>query len=141
MAGDLSAHRRYCPLKTFGDLTNRFAGSDAPRDIFAFGQGQRTQAAATHRQSDPPVARANRKWMTCLSSPSARPIAFFNDCPAFQRLHISARWAKDSFHRLCVMNTTFREKIYIRWCCIGRLSRDRFSGVGFLCYSLYQIRR
>jgi hypothetical protein len=53
-----------------------------------------------------PPCRANRKWMTCLSLPSARPIAF-NDCPAFQRLHISARWAEDSFHRLCIMNTTF----------------------------------
>jgi hypothetical protein len=50
--------------------------------------------------------------MTCLSFPSARPIAF-NDCPAFQRFHISARWAEDSFHRLRIMNTTFTETIYI----------------------------
>ena len=27
--------------------------------------------------------------------------------PAFQRPHMSARWSEDSFHRLCVMNTTF----------------------------------
>src|SRR5690348_15931762 len=69
--------------------------------------------------------------MTTWLLPSARPIAF-NDCPAFQRFHISARWAEDSFHRLCIANTTFREKIYTRWCCIDRLSRHRFSGVGFL---------
>ena len=73
-----------------------------------------------------PPWRANRKWITCLSLPSARPIAF-NDCPVFQRLHISARWAEDSFHRLaCAINTTFRAKIYSRWCCIDRLSWHRF---------------
>src|SRR5580704_7893894 len=75
-----------------------------------------------------PPWRANRKWMTCLSLPSTRPIAF-NDCPAFQRSHISARWAEDSFHRLCIANTTFREKLYIRWCCIDRLNRHDFSGI------------
>ena len=48
--------------------------------------------------------------MTTWSLPSARPIAC-NDCPAFQRLHISARCVAESFHRLaCVMNTTFRKK-------------------------------
>src|SRR5580700_2991319 len=73
-----------------------------------------------------PPCRANRKWMTCLSLPSARPIAF-NDCPAFQRLHISARWPEDSFHRLCIMNNTLQNKIYIRWCCIDRLSRHAFQ--------------
>ena len=50
--------------------------------------------------------------MTCWSLLSARPIAF-NDCPAFHRLHISARWAEESFHRLAFMNTTFRGKTYI----------------------------
>src|SRR5579864_1667963 len=78
-----------------------------------------------------PPWRANRKWMTCLSLPSTRPIAF-NDCPAFQRFHISARWAKDSFHRLCIMNTTLRKTVYIRWCCIDRLSRQGFSESGEL---------
>jgi hypothetical protein len=73
--------------------------------------------------------------MTCLSLPSARPIAF-NDSPAFQRLHISARWAEDSFHRLCIMNTTFKKNIYIRWCCIDRLSRHDFSGLGRHFFSL-----
>src|SRR5579864_7124288 len=66
--------------------------------------------------------------MTCWSLPSARPIAC-NDCPAFQRPHISARWAEDSFHRLCIVNTTLRKKIYIRWCCIDRLSRHDLSRV------------
>jgi hypothetical protein len=66
--------------------------------------------------------------MTTWSLPSARPIAC-KDCPAFQRFHISARWAAESFHRLaCNMNTTFRRKIYTRWCCIDRLSRHDFSG-------------
>src|SRR5580704_11282374 len=65
--------------------------------------------------------------MTCWSLPSARPIAF-NDCPAFQRLHISARWAEESFHRLaCIMNTTFRGETYIRWCCIDQLNRHDLS--------------
>jgi len=31
--------------------------------------------------------------------------------------------AEDSFHRLCIANTTSRKKIYIRHCCIDRLSQ------------------
>src|SRR5258707_5999589 len=43
---------------------------------------------------------------------------------------MSVRWFAESFTRLtCVMNTTFREKIYSRWCCIDRLSRHDSSGV------------
>jgi hypothetical protein len=35
----------------------------------------------------------------------------------------------ESLTRLpCVMNTTFREKIYIRWCCIDRLNSQDLSG-------------
>src|SRR5467141_2538425 len=68
--------------------------------------------------------------METWSLPKARPISC-NDCPAFQRLHMSVRWFAESFTRLtCVMNTTFREKIYSRWCCIDRLSRQRFSVTG-----------
>src|ERR1700684_4294816 len=70
--------------------------------------------------------------METWSLPKARPISC-NDCPAFQRLHMSTRWCAESFTRLrSVINTTFREKIYIRWCCIDRLSRHRFSGLGLL---------
>src|SRR6267154_1524424 len=68
--------------------------------------------------------------METWSLPKARPISC-NDCPAFQRLHMSVRWFAESFTRLtCVMNTTFREKIYSRWCCIDRLSRHRLSELG-----------
>src|SRR5579862_8082896 len=59
-------------------------------------RGERRRAAGAI-----PPWRANRKWMICLSLPSTRPIAF-NDSPAFQRFHISARCAKDNFHRLCM---------------------------------------
>src|ERR1700680_3236477 len=69
--------------------------------------------------------------MTTWLLPSARPISC-KDCPAFQRFHISVRWAAESFHRLaCFMNTTFRGKIYTRWCCIDRLSRHGFPETGF----------
>jgi hypothetical protein len=54
--------------------------------------------------------------------PKARPISC-NDCPAFQRPQRSVLCAKESLARLaCVINTTFRENIHIRWCCIDRLS-------------------
>src|SRR5262249_2112826 len=59
--------------------------------------------------------------MTLWSLPSQRPIAC-SDCPAFQRLHISARCVEDSFHRFCISYTTLGKKIYIRWCCIDQLS-------------------
>jgi hypothetical protein len=37
----------------------------------------------------------------------------------------------ESLTRLpCVINTTFREKIYIRWCCIDRLSSQALSECG-----------
>src|SRR5882762_5200118 len=67
--------------------------------------------------------------METWSLPKTRPISC-NDCPAFQRLHMSVRWFAESFTRLtCVMNTTFREKIYSRWCCIDRLSRHAYRNV------------
>src|ERR1019366_7322216 len=62
--------------------------------------------------------------------PKARPISC-NDCPAFQRLHMSVLCIAESLTRLCcVINTTFSEKIYIRWCCIDRLSWQAFSECG-----------
>src|ERR1700676_1073072 len=70
--------------------------------------------------------------MDTWSLPKALPISC-NDCPAFQRHHISVRWFTESFTRLrCAINTTFREKIYTRWCCIDRLSWHLFSESGFL---------
>src|ERR1035438_1719589 len=68
--------------------------------------------------------------MTTWSLPRARPISF-NDCPALQRPHMSICWLADSFTRLLnVINTTLREKIYTRWCCIDRLSWHRISKGG-----------
>src|ERR1700682_19342 len=65
--------------------------------------------------------------MDTWSLPKARPISC-NDCPAFQRLHMSLLCIVESFtRRCCVINTTFSEKIYIRWCCIDRLSWQGFS--------------
>src|ERR1700719_5372549 len=68
--------------------------------------------------------------MDTWSLPKVRPISC-NDCPAFQRLHMSFRCCSESFtRRLNVINTTFREKIYIRWCCSDRLSRQVLSECG-----------
>src|ERR1700730_1466221 len=68
--------------------------------------------------------------MDTWSLPKARPISC-NDCPAFQRDHMSVRWFAESFTRLpCVINTTFREKIYSRWCCNDPLSWHCFSECG-----------
>src|SRR5260370_32385594 len=65
--------------------------------------------------------------MDTWSLPKARPISC-NDCPAFQRDHMSVRWFAENFTRLpCGINTTFREKIYSRWCCIDRLSWQSLS--------------
>ena len=42
---------------------------------------------------------------------------------------MSVRCEAESFHRLArFINTTFRAKIYTRWCCIDRLSRHDISG-------------
>jgi len=52
----------------------------------------------------------NINWMDTWSLPKARPISC-NDCPAFQRPHISIRWFAESFTRLpCVINTTFKRR-------------------------------
>src|SRR5258706_10382866 len=68
--------------------------------------------------------------MDTWSLPKARPISC-NDCPALQRHHMSIRWFAESFTLLLnLINTTFREKIYTRWCCIDRLSWHRFSECG-----------
>jgi CheY-like chemotaxis protein len=66
--------------------------------------------------------------------PKARPI-ICNDCPAFQRHHTSVSCAAESPARFpWVINTTFEEKIYIRWCCIDRLSSQHVSGVTLRYY-------
>ena len=45
--------------------------------------------------------------------------------------HISVLCIAESLTRLaCVINTTFREKIYSRWCCIDRLRRQGLSECG-----------
>src|SRR5258705_668940 len=68
--------------------------------------------------------------MDTWSLPKTRPISC-NDCPAFHRLHMSSRCCSESLtRRLNVINTTCREKIYTRWCCIDRLSWHRFSECG-----------
>ena len=65
----------------------------------------------------------------------ARPISC-KDCPSFQRLHMSFRCITESSTRFrYVINTTFREKIYSRWCCIDRLSRH-YLQVKFLLDSV-----
>src|ERR1700681_3113690 len=70
--------------------------------------------------------------METWSFPNASPISC-NDCPTFQRPHMSALCIAESLTRLdCVINTTFREKIYSRWCCIDRLSWHGLSECGFL---------
>jgi AraC-like DNA-binding protein len=50
-------------------------------------------------------------------------------CAVDQRIHMSVLCIADRLTRLpCVLNAIFREKIYIRWCCIDRLSSDRLAG-------------
>jgi hypothetical protein len=62
------------------------------------------------------------------SLPKARPISC-NDPPAFQRRHMSVLCSAESLSRFpCVINTTFRKMIHIRWCCIDRLRPPDFSG-------------
>src|SRR5258708_4540346 len=72
--------------------------------------------------------------MDTWSLPKTRPISC-NDCPAFHRLHMSFRCCSESLtRRLNVINTTFREKIYTRWCCIDRLSWQHFPGSSIFCF-------
>ena len=53
--------------------------------------------------------------------PNARPISC-SDCPAFQRHHMSLFSIAESPNRFpSTIDTTFSEKIYIRWCCIDLL--------------------
>src|SRR6266487_2580084 len=64
------------------------------------------------------------------SLPKARPI-LCNESPAFQRHHMSLFCAAESPNRFpWVINTTFGEKTYIRWCCNDRLSSQRLRGSG-----------
>src|ERR1035441_7328287 len=59
--------------------------------------------------------------------PKVRPTSS-NDSPACQRRHISVLCSAESLTRLpCVINTTFREMIHIRWCCTDRLRPPGFS--------------
>src|SRR5713226_2807057 len=63
--------------------------------------------------------------MDVCGLPKARPISC-NDCPAFQRRHTSVLCAAESPTRFpWLINTTFEEKIHIRWCCIDLLRPQR----------------
>src|SRR6266849_2401011 len=64
--------------------------------------------------------------MDVCGLPKARPISC-NDCPAFQRRHTSVLCAAESPTRFpWLINTTFEEKIHIRWCCINLLRPQRY---------------
>src|SRR5665213_3638006 len=72
------------------------------------------------------------------SLPKARPISC-NDSPAFQRRHMSVLCSAESLTRLpCVINTTFRKMIHIRWCCIDRLNWHQIAGTSDLSHRLPQ---
>src|SRR4029077_9435660 len=75
--------------------------------------------------------RRKNIWRASRRLTVSGPVPKDSDSQAFQRFHISARWAAETFHRLaCNMDTTFRGKIYTRWCCIDRLSRQGLSECG-----------
>src|SRR5208282_503841 len=76
-----------------------------------------------------PPCCSTRKRMDECPLPNARPISC-NDCPAFQRDHISVLCVAESRDRFTwVIDTTFGEKIYIRWCCIDRLRPPRLPEI------------
>src|SRR6266849_4717917 len=69
--------------------------------------------------------------MDVCGLPKARPISC-NDCPAFQRRHTSVLCAAESPTRFpWLINTTFEEKIHIRWCCIDLLRPHALSDMWF----------
>jgi hypothetical protein len=93
----------------------------------ASGSVSNAQRAPTNCWNNPAMLRQHKLNGT-WSLPKIRPNSC-KDWPAFQRLHMSFRCCSESFtRRLSVINTTFREKIYSRWCCIDRLTWQDFSG-------------
>src|SRR5712692_2523958 len=74
--------------------------------------------------------------MDVCGLPKARPISC-NDCPAFQRRHTSVLCAAESPTRFpWLINTTFEEKIHIRWCCINLLRPHRLSDMRQMARSM-----
>src|ERR1700730_14299499 len=105
MPRHLPASRWHRPLQILGYLTHRRTGSDPSRDVLSLRQCKREQRAPTGSRNNPAVLRQHK-------------------------LNGHVVLAEGSSNLPCVINTTFREKIYSRWCCIDRLSWHRFSGVG-----------
>jgi hypothetical protein len=94
--------------------------------FFPLGHRERSKRAPTSGRNYPAALRQqelNGAW----SLPKARPISC-NDSPAFLRRHMSVLCSPESLSRFpCVINTTFRKMIHIRWCCIDRLRPPFFS--------------
>jgi hypothetical protein len=129
MTCDLAAHCRRNSIQAFSYLANRRTASEPSRDLLALTQREREERAPPDRRNKPTVTRRQTTMDEC-SLPKACPI-LCNESPAFQRRHTSLFCAAESPNRFpWIINTTFSEKIYIRWCCVDRLSWRR------LCRSL-----
>ena len=108
-----------------------------PREMFSRSASVSvSRRAPTRGRSNPAVLRQHKLngHMVLAEGPS-------NLMQRLSRLptaHMSVRWIAESFTRLrCVINTTFREKIYSRWCCIDRLSWQDFTGLGASCHEVW----
>ena len=128
MTCDLAAHCRRNSIQAFSYLANRRTASQPARDLLALTQREREERAPPDRRNKPTVTRHQTTMDECFL-PKACPI-LCNESPAFQRRHTSLFCAAESPNRfLWIINTTFSEKIYIRWCCVDRLSWQRLPDI------------
>src|SRR6266702_406024 len=102
MTCDLPAHCRRNSIQAFSYLANRRTGSEPSRDLLALTLREREERA--------PPDRRNKSTMTRHQTTNRRMLL-----------------AESANRFPWVINTTFGEKIYIRWCCIDRLSSQRLS--------------
>src|SRR5271169_1743129 len=100
-----------------------------PREISSRSASVSTSSDRRRAAGTIPPCCSTRNRMDECPLPNARPISC-NDCPAFQRDHSSVLCVAESPARLTwVIDTTFGEKIHIRWCCIDLLRPPRLSGM------------
>src|SRR6266567_9598871 len=129
MTCDLPAHCRRNSIQASSYLANRRTGSEPSRDLLALTQREREERAPPDHRNKSTMTRhqtTNGRMLLAEGAPD-----LMQRVSAFQRHHMSLFCAAESPNRFpWVINTTFGEKTYIRWCCNDRLSSQRLPGSG-----------
>src|SRR6202011_6289806 len=127
MALRFSAHCRSRSLEVSGNLTDRRTGSEPPRYILALCKSECETGAMTGCRGNPTARQqqtANGSMWLVKGAPNL--MQRLSRLPSAPDVTLPQK-AQTVF--LASYNTTFKEQIYNRWCCIDLLRPPALPGV------------